>query len=216
MNLDPLDSTFEFYSDEQNAELFFERWRHRLPEAQIGLLLEKIALGASILDAGCGPGHHANFLVRQGYQVTGLDQSNAALEIARRSVPTGCKPNFILGDMRRIVMPDCSFDAVWASGSLIHSPREQLAKHLSELIRVLKPGGVFAFTMQTNRIREMAADGRFFEGYTNVGDITDCLGDLPVHVLDVGLDTTRENTHYLPNEVQWSEIVVRKSVAMST
>lgn len=40
--------------------------------------------GLRLLDAGCGPGLYAEWLARQGAEVTGLDASEAMLELARQ------------------------------------------------------------------------------------------------------------------------------------
>ena len=43
-----------------------------------------VAPGARILDIGCGAGSHSLYLQRQGMEVTGLDESPKALEVAAR------------------------------------------------------------------------------------------------------------------------------------
>lgn len=50
-------------------------------------------------------------------------------------------------DMRALDCPDDSFDFAWSTGAIEHIGRdEDFARHLSEVHRVLKPGGVYAFT----------------------------------------------------------------------
>ncbi len=51
------------------------------------LLLKKLAPGDEILDVGCGTGAVAAQLMERGFSVTGIDQSNAMLEFARRNAP---------------------------------------------------------------------------------------------------------------------------------
>src|SRR5918911_2952373 len=61
------------------------------------------------LDVACGTG----FLTRHlRGEVTGLDQSEAMLEIARRRVPAG---EFVRGDAFRMPFADRSFGRVFAS-----------------------------------------------------------------------------------------------------
>ncbi|MGK9235398.1 class I SAM-dependent methyltransferase [Inquilinus limosus] len=50
-------------------------------------------------------------------------------------------------DMRQIELPDDSFDFAWSTGSFEHiGEDEDFIRHLNEVHRVLKPGGVYAFT----------------------------------------------------------------------
>jgi SAM-dependent methyltransferase len=50
-------------------------------------------------------------------------------------------------DMRQIEFPDDSFDFAWSTGSFEHIGEDaDFVRHLDEVHRVLKPGGVYAFT----------------------------------------------------------------------
>ncbi len=51
------------------------------------LLFSFLSVGAQVLDVCCGSGHVTQELVRRGYQVTGIDNSAALIEIARRKLP---------------------------------------------------------------------------------------------------------------------------------
>lgn len=54
-------------------------------------------------------------------------------------------------DMREITYPDESFDFAWSTGSFEHiGDDEDFDLHLREVHRVLKPGGVYAFTTVVN------------------------------------------------------------------
>ena len=50
-------------------------------------------------------------------------------------------------DMRRIELPDNSVDFAWSTGAMEHiGADEDFVQHFKEVRRVLKPGGVYAFT----------------------------------------------------------------------
>lgn len=66
---------------------------------------------ASILDLGCGTGTHALALARRGYEVTGLDRSEAMLTTARRKAGNARNPSFISGDIREAALQR-RYDAV--------------------------------------------------------------------------------------------------------
>ncbi len=85
---------------------------------------------ARVLDVACGPGLMTRYL---GQEVTGLDQSEAMLEIARERVP---RADFIRGEALQMPFRDGAFDRVFASffyGLLAPGDKERF---LSEARRV--------------------------------------------------------------------------------
>jgi 2-polyprenyl-6-hydroxyphenyl methylase / 3-demethylubiquinone-9 3-methyltransferase len=97
---------------------------------------------ARVLDVGCGAGFLSNHLAREGFEVTGIDASQASIEVAARHDATG-KAQYLLGDALLMPFPDASFDVVCAMDFLEHV--EEPAKAVAEMARVLKPGGTFFF-----------------------------------------------------------------------
>lgn len=108
----------------------------------------------NILDLGCGTGRNSNYLAERYNTVIGIEISKTALDIAkRRAVESGLVVDYRLGD---IGMPydiaDSSIDVVidvTSSNSLDEKGR---AVYLSEVARVLRPGGYFF-------VRALAKDG---------------------------------------------------------
>jgi ubiquinone/menaquinone biosynthesis C-methylase UbiE len=101
--------------------------------------------GATILDAGCGYGVHAMRLARRGLRVTGVDFSESALRAAEQHVErSGMSDRISLqrADLLGLPFVDASFDFINCWGVLMHVPDLDLA--LSELARVLRPGGRLA------------------------------------------------------------------------
>ncbi|MDP6010563.1 MAG: class I SAM-dependent methyltransferase [Candidatus Poseidoniaceae archaeon] len=96
-----------------------------------------------VLEVGCGPGTFSENL--QGVELTCLDPSEAMLEAARRRVgmaraARGEKDaDFVLGVAEELPLADNTFDRVCCLFSFrdFHDKR----KGLSEILRVLKPGG---------------------------------------------------------------------------
>lgn len=98
----------------------------------------------SILDLGCGTGNHAIPLSRRGYEVVGVDRSEAMLEQARAK--SGDAVGFELGDVRDIRLGR-EFDAVLALFAVLgyqHSNDDVLAA-LRTTRAHLRPGGLLLF-----------------------------------------------------------------------
>jgi ubiquinone/menaquinone biosynthesis C-methylase UbiE len=110
--------------------------------AVISLLPE--VRGLRVLDAGCGPGAYAEWLVEHGAQVVAVDASPAMLAHARQRVSD--RATFHLADLSQPLdfLEDGSFDLVIAP--LVLDYLEDWRGVLGELRRVLKPGGVLVFS----------------------------------------------------------------------
>jgi len=104
------------------------------------------APGTSVLDVGCGDGRLAAELVKSGAQVNGTDPSRIAIERAREAVP-GAVFNQ-LGAAGRLPYDDSRFDTVTCIHVLQHVVDTQLL--LSEIRRVLRPGGTVAVAVPNN------------------------------------------------------------------
>jgi demethylmenaquinone methyltransferase/2-methoxy-6-polyprenyl-1,4-benzoquinol methylase len=101
------------------------------------------APGQRILDVATGTGLVAFALARRGAEVVALDQSEEMLSGARaRQATIGPLPgavSFIRGEAERLPFDDASFDAVTFTYLLRYV--DDPAGTMSELARVLKPGG---------------------------------------------------------------------------
>ncbi len=98
-----------------------------------------------ILDIATGTGDLAINLVRtKASKVIGLDISNGMLEIGRKKVAAkdlDSTIEMVLGDGEKIPFEDGSFDAITVAFGVRNF--ENLDKGLTEILRVLKPGGTF-------------------------------------------------------------------------
>lgn len=96
-----------------------------------------------ILELGCGPGSGASwFVAREGFALSGIDASPTAIEKSRaRFDAEGLKGEFVRGDIATLPWPEATFDAVLDSLCLACLTEAETAEVLSEVHRVLKPGG---------------------------------------------------------------------------
>lgn len=114
------------------------------------LLLEaaKVADGLKLLDAGCGFGGtiHAIDASHKGMDLTGLNIDARQLAAAKADVrpSPGNRIAWVEADACRLPFEDKSFDRVLAVECVFHFPSR--GRFLSEVGRVLKPGGYFALS----------------------------------------------------------------------
>jgi len=88
------------------------------------------------LDAACGTGRHAGILSSMGWEVIGVDATEAMLERARAKVPAA---TFHSGRLEALPVETSSVDLVVSGLALTHV--EELAPVYEEFSRVLRPRG---------------------------------------------------------------------------
>ncbi|HEY5600505.1 MAG TPA: class I SAM-dependent methyltransferase [Patescibacteria group bacterium] len=92
-----------------------------------------------ILDLGSGPGRDGLLLSNRGLDVVCLDASLSMTELTKSKNLIS-----IQADLLKIPFKNESFDGVWAYTSLLHIRRKYFPQALSEINRILKPGGKLA------------------------------------------------------------------------
>ena len=96
--------------------------------------------GLKVLEIGCGVGTDGLQFARAGAIYTGVDLTEAAVELARKNFESAQIPGeFRVSDAEKLDFPDESFDIVYSHGVLHHTPHIEAA--VREIHRVLKPGG---------------------------------------------------------------------------
>jgi len=108
--------------------------------------------GKSVIDVGCGGGFMSEALARRSADVVGLDQSEGAIDAARRhALTTGLSINYRVVVAKRLGFEDESFDTVVCVDVLKHFVDLDCA--ISEVARKLRSGGLFLFdTINRNRV----------------------------------------------------------------
>ncbi len=99
--------------------------------------------GSTILDAGCGLGHHAIELASRGYLPVGLDSSPVMLSRAMNEARArNLNVNFMFGDMRELSF-EGNFDALLCIGTTFGLSHDDDNKRIISLFyQALKPMGV--------------------------------------------------------------------------
>jgi ubiquinone/menaquinone biosynthesis C-methylase UbiE len=111
-----------------------------------GQLLDRADLrpGQRVLEIGCGTGNLLTALGRRApdIEAVGIDPDPAALRRARRKAARRRLPiRYEQAFAGNLPQPDASFDRVLSSFMLHHLDEEERRRALSEVQRVLRPGG---------------------------------------------------------------------------
>jgi len=103
--------------------------------------LDRLPPDTTVLDVGCGIGGSSRILAQDyGFAVTGITISPQQVKRAQELTPEGLKAQFQVDDAMALSFPDASFDVVWSIEAGPHMPDKAI--FATELMRVLKPGGV--------------------------------------------------------------------------
>ena len=119
--------------------------------------------GAHVLEVGCGEGAGAQTLLTQlgAAHVTAVDLDPAQVRRAQRRLRDEDRAQVQLGDVTALPVADGSVDAVADFGIIHHVPDWRAA--VTEIARVLKPGGQFVFEEVTSHALDRAAYRLLFE-----------------------------------------------------
>jgi len=130
---------YDMYASEfSGTRKFF--WR------ELEFLKDYIALNDKVLDVGCGNGRLLDLFEGTSIEYTGVDSSKELIAIAKRE--RGASATFVHADALSLPFKGNSFDAVFSIAMLHHIPsKENRVKCITEVYRVLKPGGVCVFTI---------------------------------------------------------------------
>lgn len=133
---------FESFFEADEWVLLAETRDPEQTELEVDFVSSQIRPSGRVLDLPCGTGRVAVPLSQRGFDVAGLDISEAVLAVARRAAPD---LDLRQGDMRELPWPDSSFDAVlnlWTAFGYFETQADD-ERVLGEVARVLRPGGVF-------------------------------------------------------------------------
>ncbi|MFZ2640762.1 MAG: class I SAM-dependent methyltransferase [Verrucomicrobiia bacterium] len=120
-------------------------WDTGKPSTQLRLLLESGAVKpCRALDLGCGTGTNAIFLAQQGFNATGVDLSEVAVQRALEKARTaGVTANFICASV--LALPDLGepFEFVSDIGCFHTLAKDQRNAFVAQVTRVTQPGSVY-------------------------------------------------------------------------
>lgn len=139
-----------------------------------------------VLDVGCAGGFMTEAIAQRGAHAFGIDPSEPAIAAGRaHAAATGLEIDYRVGIGEALPYEDASFDAVVCVDVLEHVT--DLSLVISEISRVLKPGGIFLFDT-INRSRLAA--------FVTVTMAEDVMGILPRGTHDPAM-------YIKPKELRW-------------
>ena len=108
--------------------------------------------GLVAVDLGCGSGRHLKLLGDLGFQrAVGMDSSMNALLLTKNNFTAP----LVRCDNRHVPLKGGSVDLVIAWGSLHYNRKSALGTMLSEIVRILRPGGNLFATLRSERDTNM-------------------------------------------------------------
>ena len=153
-HLDSTDQNYQRGSQKSWEQLWQEgnEVNYLSPESFVGInerikvdsFIDKFlqAPGKRSLECGCGLATVSMLLADRGFEVSMLDSSPEALRRVKITLETSrSRGTLLLGDINAIPTPDSTYDLVHSYGVLEHFA--EIEKPMKEMLRVLKPGGVF-------------------------------------------------------------------------
>jgi SAM-dependent methyltransferase len=175
--------------------------------------------GDKFLDAGAGFGRHAFEAARNGATVFALDYAADEVTMTRatfgamieaKEIPASGFGGVLQGDATRLPFADNTFDRVVTSEVLEHIQNDVNA--ISELHRVLKPGGTLGVTVPTwwpEKINWMLSDEyhapKSVGGHVRIYSAT----ELKAKLRSAGLDVTgSHHAHALHSPYWWLKCAV--------
>lgn len=118
----------------------------------LGRRLGPPAAGLRVLDIGCGGGFLAEEFAAHGAQVTGIDPSPASVGAARaHAAERGLRIDYRTGAGEELPVADASFAVACCCDVLEHVT--DVDRVISEVARVLEPGGLFLFDTVNRTLR---------------------------------------------------------------
>ena len=99
-----------------------------------------------ILEIGIGSGVDSNYIASHNIKVIGIDVAESAVTRAKKIYKNNSNVTFKAGDAEKLDFKDDYFDAVYSVAAIHSTPLED---SLSEIHRVLKPGGIAKLFLYT-------------------------------------------------------------------
>jgi ubiquinone/menaquinone biosynthesis C-methylase UbiE len=152
-----------------------------------------------ILEVGCGTAYVSLYFAKRGYLTTCLDVNKFILETAEKNFQKeAIKGDFVVGDAEKLPFKTGSFDVVTSFGLLEHFENPSIA--ITEMVRVLKPGGLLFADIVPNRF-SVQSFGNIFNALAVF--FFYLLKGKPILALQKAINNFKP--HYFENSISWQD-----------
>ena len=141
--LDKVESVYDTVAEEYAKAFSDEHEKKPKDQEILQRFASQIGDQRPVWDLGCGPGHTAAYLKNLGVEISGLDLSEKSLEQAQALHPN---IHFRKGNLLDLEFDDDSIAGAVAFYAIVHFTEDQVGTAFREVLRVLKPGGLFLVT----------------------------------------------------------------------
>ncbi|TAL49161.1 class I SAM-dependent methyltransferase [Patescibacteria group bacterium] len=166
--------------------------------------------GASILDVGCGWGEKSKYMVKKGFDITGIDFSEEMIKLAKEQAPAG---KFFVKDIRQPLELETLFDGVFAQAVLLHIPKNEIVGVLKNITAPLKSKGYFYAAVkemrQGGKDEEIVKESDYGYDYKRFFSYF-MLDELKKYIQEIRLKVVYENITS-DGKTNWIQIVGEKS-----
>jgi ubiquinone/menaquinone biosynthesis C-methylase UbiE len=148
---EPLDTDSLFDREAGRYDAAHDREAAAVNALHIRLAVTLRLLGrraGAVIDCGMGPGRLLVELERRGWSVAGVDVSGEMVALARSRLPRSAE-RLQQAPVESLPFASESFDAAVATG--VFEYVEDVPRALTEVARVLRPGGLFVISMPNTR-----------------------------------------------------------------
>lgn len=149
------------FSKEPMDDYYGHRFLGALSRLRVRTIIRELAdvAGKKVLEVGCEAGFVSLQLGKAGAEVYSFDIVKAALSrFGQKIVAAGHgqrrPPQLFMASAHHIPVTEGIFDCVVCTEVIEHIPYPE--RVISEIARVLKPGGIFVLTFPNERIRKIA------------------------------------------------------------
>jgi len=141
------------------------------PDALVELVRSGEVKPCRTIDLGCGAGNYAIYLAGMGFDVTGVDGSPTAIEIAKeKAEEKGIRCNFIvadlLGDLHEV---DGTFDFAYDWEVLHHIFPDDREPYMKNVHKILNPGAKYLSVCFSDEDLQFGGTGKFRK--TTIGTV---------------------------------------------
>jgi demethylmenaquinone methyltransferase/2-methoxy-6-polyprenyl-1,4-benzoquinol methylase len=136
-----------------------QAWKRRL------IAMADVHPGMAVLDLACGTGDLAFLAAERGGRAIGLDVTPRMIDLARAKAGSW-RVQWLVGDMVALPLAAASVDRVTTGYGLRNVP--DLARALSEIFRVLRPGGLMC-SLDFNRPESAPVRAIYLSYLTGIG-----------------------------------------------